>query len=216
MSSPADLLDANSAEAHLLRFLAIDGVTGEEQAIADAVIDELVKVARTPAAGAPAARGEAADFRVFYLRYAWAQDTTMQIGGRQIVLPGVASILRSLVGVRASAPLGSETLLRPTQPSLKGQGLAGAARDRRLDVGALRHRRILDQHSGLIVVADGKDFRRHSNADGVPLTEIVIDDDAHDIPPLVGGETASWRPRGQPSTRRSAGSATRVVAPALA
>jgi tripeptide aminopeptidase len=44
MSSTADLVDAKAAEAHLLRFLAVDGVTGEEQAIADAVIDELVKV----------------------------------------------------------------------------------------------------------------------------------------------------------------------------
>ncbi len=45
MSSPADLVDAKAAEAHLLRFLAIDGVTGEEEAIANAVIDELIKVA---------------------------------------------------------------------------------------------------------------------------------------------------------------------------
>ncbi len=44
MPSTADLLDAKAAEYHLLRFLAVDGVTGEEQAIADAVIDELVKV----------------------------------------------------------------------------------------------------------------------------------------------------------------------------
>ena len=44
MPSTADLVDAKAAEAHLLRFLAIDGVTGEEKAIADAVIDELMKV----------------------------------------------------------------------------------------------------------------------------------------------------------------------------
>ncbi|MFO1090051.1 MAG: M20/M25/M40 family metallo-hydrolase [Hyphomicrobiales bacterium] len=37
-------LDAAAAEAHLMRFLGVDGVTGEEKAIADAVIDELVKV----------------------------------------------------------------------------------------------------------------------------------------------------------------------------
>jgi type III secretion protein C len=66
-----------------------------------------------------------ADFRVFYLRYAWAQDTTMTVGGRQVVIPGVASILRSLVGSRQNTPLGREVLLKPTQPSLKGQGLAG-------------------------------------------------------------------------------------------
>lgn len=44
MTSTADLLDGKAAEAHLMRFLAIDGVTGEEKAIGEAVIDELVKV----------------------------------------------------------------------------------------------------------------------------------------------------------------------------
>jgi type III secretion protein C len=38
------------------------------------------------------------DYRIFYLRYAWAQDVPMSFGGQQTTLPGVASILRSLVG----------------------------------------------------------------------------------------------------------------------
>lgn len=81
-----------------------------------------------------------ADFRVFYLRYAWAQDVTMNFGGRQVVLPGVASILRSLVGARPSAPLGQEVQLRPTVPGLRGQGLAsqGAAPARPLSSAAVR------------------------------------------------------------------------------
>ncbi len=87
-------------------------------------VDELVRAAQVaPAAAAPNAG--AMDFRVFYLRYAWAQDQTMTFSGRQVVLPGVASILRSLVGGRPGAPLGQEVLLKPTQPSLRGQGLAG-------------------------------------------------------------------------------------------
>ena len=90
-------------------------------------LDELVRAAQ--AVPAPAASGVAnagsADFRVFYLRYAWAQDMTMTFGGRQVVLPGVASILRSLVGQsRSQGPQGSEVLLRPTQPGLRGQGMA--------------------------------------------------------------------------------------------
>jgi tripeptide aminopeptidase len=44
LTHAADHVDATSAEAHLLRFLAVDGVTGEEKAIAEAVIDELIKV----------------------------------------------------------------------------------------------------------------------------------------------------------------------------
>ncbi len=88
-------------------------------------IDELLRsaLASQAAASAPPAPGML-DFRVFYLRYAWAQDMTMNIGGRQVVVPGVASILRSLVGGRASTSGARDVALRPTVPSLKGQGLA--------------------------------------------------------------------------------------------
>jgi type III secretion protein C len=62
-------------------------------------------------------------FKVFYLRYAWAQDVTVEFGGRQVVVPGVASILRSLVTNRApAAPM--ETAARTTVPKLRGSGLA--------------------------------------------------------------------------------------------
>lgn len=44
MSSSPPPVDVKSAEEHLMRFLAIDGVTGEEAAIAAAVSDELKKV----------------------------------------------------------------------------------------------------------------------------------------------------------------------------
>jgi tripeptide aminopeptidase len=43
MTNAADKVDAKAAEAHLLRFLSVDGVTGEEKAIGEAVIDELLK-----------------------------------------------------------------------------------------------------------------------------------------------------------------------------
>ncbi len=42
------------------------------------------------------------DYRVFYLRYAWAQDTSVNFAGKQTVIPGVANILRSLVDQRPS------------------------------------------------------------------------------------------------------------------
>jgi type III secretion protein C len=85
-------------------------------------VDELLRGAQaapTPG-GVPAGT---MDFRVFYLRYAWAQDTTMNLGGRQIVVPGVASILRSLVGAASTSPIASDTLRPPTLPHLRGQGL---------------------------------------------------------------------------------------------
>lgn len=47
---------------------------------------------------APAQTQPLPDYRIFYLRYAWAQDVPMSFGGQQTTLPGVASILRSLVG----------------------------------------------------------------------------------------------------------------------
>ena len=40
----------------------------------------------------------ASEFRSFQLRYAWAQDTAMTVGGREVVIPGVASTLRKLAG----------------------------------------------------------------------------------------------------------------------
>ncbi|MFL6664035.1 MAG: hypothetical protein ACJ8G7_17825, partial [Rhizobacter sp.] len=55
-------------------------------------LDEMVRVASVPPAALAPSAGTT-DYRVFYLRYAWAQDTTMTVGGRQITLPGVASIL---------------------------------------------------------------------------------------------------------------------------
>ena len=67
-------------------------------------VDELVRQVRpgTTAAAmkswAPAQQQPLPDYRIFYLRYAWAQDVPMSFGGQQTTLPGVASILRSLVG----------------------------------------------------------------------------------------------------------------------
>jgi type III secretion protein C len=89
-------------------------------------IEELTRASQAAqvAAAAPPAPGMM-DFRVFYLRYAWAQDTTMNLGNRQVVVPGVASILRSLVGGRSSVAAGRDVTVRPTQPKLKGQGLGG-------------------------------------------------------------------------------------------
>ncbi|WP_029000630.1 type III secretion system outer membrane ring subunit SctC [Azohydromonas australica] len=88
-------------------------------------VDELIRAAQSvqTAATAPAVPGQM-DFKVFYLRYAWAQDTTVNLGGRQIVVPGVASILRSLVGSRPSGAGAQDVALRPTLPKLKGQGLS--------------------------------------------------------------------------------------------
>jgi len=87
-------------------------------------VDELARAGLTQQAAiaAPPAPGMM-DFRVFYLRYAWAQDTSMNVGNRQVVVPGVASILRSLVGA-TSTTYAVDQALRPTLPKLKGQGMS--------------------------------------------------------------------------------------------
>ncbi|KVX84029.1 secretin [Burkholderia ubonensis] len=64
--------------------------------------------------GDPAANGQHADVRAFRLKYGWASDVTINRSGREVVVPGVATILRRLFGkggggtnlVPASAPLG--------------------------------------------------------------------------------------------------------------
>lgn len=68
-------------------------------------VDELVRQVRPTTAAAsinawaPVPQQQPLpDYRIFYLRYAWAQDVPMSFGGQQSTLPGVASILRSLVG----------------------------------------------------------------------------------------------------------------------
>ncbi len=44
MTSDVPQIDVDAAERHLMRFLEVEGITGEEAAIADAVSDELKKV----------------------------------------------------------------------------------------------------------------------------------------------------------------------------
>ncbi len=86
-------------------------------------VDELVRQVRPGTTGvamkswAPAQTQPLPDYRIFYLRYAWAQDVPMSFGGQQTTLPGVASILRSLVGQPKQARAAAVT----TDPS-RAQG----------------------------------------------------------------------------------------------
>jgi len=94
--------------------------------------------AANPAAAPGQAQGGAGreDFRVYYLRYAWAQDVSMSVAGRPIAVPGVASILRSLVGAPPSG-LNTQSRERPSnQAGLRGQGLAAQGVQRSEATGA--------------------------------------------------------------------------------
>lgn len=71
------------------------------------------------------------ELRVFYLRYARADDTTLTAGGETLRVPGVGSILSRIMG--DGAPVGGvegqygRARLRPTQPRLGGRGLDSIA-----------------------------------------------------------------------------------------
>jgi type III secretion protein C len=66
-------------------------------------------------------------FKFYPLKYAWAADTTITIGNRQVTVPGVATVLRELVGEASNDAFGNahERLISARQPGLRGQGLAG-------------------------------------------------------------------------------------------
>lgn len=95
-------------------------VTGTKRFIEQ--VDELVFAAEnglrnyTPPVG----------FKVFYLKYAWAQDVTMTFAGKQVVIPGVATILKQLLEefphtLNSGSSL--DSLINPTIPGLRGQGM---------------------------------------------------------------------------------------------
>ncbi|MFK8080893.1 MAG: type III secretion system outer membrane ring subunit SctC [Granulosicoccus sp.] len=72
-------------------------------------------------------------YRVFSLRYAWADDVTMVVGGQEVVIPGVASLLRRLIepGAIAAPPVLARQQLSPTEPGLRGQGLQSVGKGER-------------------------------------------------------------------------------------
>jgi type III secretion protein C len=114
-------------------------------------VDELVRQVRpTSAAMAvsawapPVQQQPLPDYRIFYLRYAWAQDVPMSFGGQQTTLPGVASILRSLAGqparpriAQASDPARAQGSQRLRGGAMRGTttlGLVDEAAPRGTDV----------------------------------------------------------------------------------
>lgn len=63
-------------------------------------------------------------FKVYYLRYAWAHDVTAQFGGGTTVIPGVATILRSLLTAQNGGTGTSLAQYRSgNEQSLRDQGL---------------------------------------------------------------------------------------------
>ena len=107
-------------------------VTGTDRFVEQ--IDELGEAVAVAAPGpgpGPAAPSGAtvADegevFEMFELRYAWADDVSLVIGGQELVVPGVASLLRRLVETGVPAAPGTRRRALPaTRDGLRGRGLA--------------------------------------------------------------------------------------------
>jgi type III secretion protein C len=63
-------------------------------------------------------------FGIYPLKHAWAWDVQLTYAGKQYTIPGVATLLQSLVG-QSQAKLEREQRQRPSSPRLRGRGLAG-------------------------------------------------------------------------------------------
>lgn len=78
-------------------------------------------------AKAMAQRGRYDIIRVFRLKYAWAEDKTINFRDKQLTIPGVATLLRNLItGTTAPGKVveNGEQYLVPSLMKLKGRGLA--------------------------------------------------------------------------------------------
>jgi type III secretion protein C len=74
-------------------------------------------------------------FKMFPLRYAWAQDVSLAYAGRTVLVPGVASVLRSLLATPSNAGLyfdQADRPIRPTVEKLRGKGLRSIGEDHRV------------------------------------------------------------------------------------
>ena len=72
------------------------------------------------------------EFRLFKLKFAWADDIDLNVGGRSIQVPGVATLLRTLVLDDGSLPLASGVSVKRDDlqlSKLKGLGLNSGAGD---------------------------------------------------------------------------------------
>lgn len=72
------------------------------------------------------------EFRLFKLKFAWADDIDLNVGGRSIQVPGVATLLRTLILDDGSLPLASGVAVQRNDSQLaklKGLGLSSGSTD---------------------------------------------------------------------------------------
>ncbi len=111
MPRTSDLIDARSAEARLLRYLAIPGVSGEEKAIAGAIVADLKKLG----VGASSIRFDDAHRRI---------PLPTQTGNLFVTLPGTRKGPHLLFATH----LDTVPLCRGARPKKKGRRIVSAGR----------------------------------------------------------------------------------------
>lgn len=111
-------------------------------------------------------------FRYMPLRHAWASDRAFVIGGRQVTIPGVATVLRQLVqnGGNSQRMFASADVSIPARASsVRGQGLAG--------VGGVQ-KNVAPQPNGRAPVPPPIPTATQSaNANGLEMLDLDIDDE---------------------------------------
>ncbi len=111
-------------------------------------------------------------FRYMPLRHAWASDRAFVIGGRQVTIPGVATVLRQLVqnGGNSQRMFASADVSMPARASsVRGQGLAG--------VGNVQ-KNVAPQPNGRAPVPPPIPTATQSaNANGLEMLDLEIDDE---------------------------------------
>ena len=103
-------------DKHTFRALADEGVlmvSGSRRFIDD--IENILGAAQINASSGPAT------FRMFKLKYAWADDMTLNQGGQEVKVPGVASTLRHLMLSGRRGQL--EKPAKATVDKLRGRGM---------------------------------------------------------------------------------------------
>jgi type III secretion protein C len=82
-------------------------------------VDQVQEVVRSVQLSAPTSPDQIA---VFPLKHAWAWDVTLASAGKPIVVPGIATLLRTLLGVNGN--ISAVVKQRTSVPKLRGKGFA--------------------------------------------------------------------------------------------
>jgi len=112
--------------------------------------------------------------RLFRLKYAWADDVALNVGGRSINIPGVATMLRTLISDDGTLPLAVGTSVQNnayTLPKLNGQGLQAAGAPQ-----------VIQNHQSMRVISNGSANSNFSIVAQPQLNAVAIRDTADRMP----------------------------------